>query len=460
MKNILFITGKLAEKGLRTVIESIDDKDFTYEIRNLNVNVAALLTTDMIARRIDDVSSFDEIIIPGRVRGDLNSLEKKINKKVIRGPDELKDLPTIFGAEPVKYDLSKFETSIFGEITDALNMTVGEVVQKAEYFRSEGADVIDIGCLPNKDFPHLEEIVQELKNRNFYVSIDSHNTDELIRGSKAGADYLLSIKDESYHILENLDSFPILIPTNNNMKNFYKLIDRAISDGLTFIADPILDPISYGFTKSIERYISLRERYADIHIMIGIGNITELTHADTSGINMVMLGIVEELKLNHILTTQVSRHCSTVIRETDLARRIIHAASENNITPKHINDGLLINHGHKDYPYTSDELKDMKSNIKDKNYRIYVNDDGIHLFNKSIYKIFTDPYDFYEFLDVDDDSGHSFYLGVELARAQVAYLLKKEYAQDEELDWGCLIDKKDDNKLASKALGPTFKKRK
>ncbi len=460
MKNILFITGKLAEKGLKTVIESIEDKDFTYEIRNLNVNVAALLTTDMIARRIDDVTTFDEIIIPGRVRGDLKVLERKINKKIIRGPDELKDLPIIFGAKPVKYDLSKFETSIFGEITDALNMTVEQVIEKAEYYRLEGADVIDIGCLPNKEFPHLEELVQELKNRNFYVSIDSHNTDELIRGSKAGADYLLSIKDESYHILDNLDSYPILIPTDNNMKNFHLLIDRAINDKLTFIADPILDPISYGFTKSIERYISLRDKYPDIHIMIGIGNITELTHADTSGINMIMLGIVEELKLNHILTTQVSRHCSTVIRETDLARRIIHAASQNNITPKHINDGLLINHGHKDYPYNSEELMDMKSDIKDRNYRIYVNDDGIHLFNKNIYKVFSDPFDFYEFLEVDDDPGHSFYLGVELARAQVAYQLKKEYSQDEELDWGCLVDKKVDNKLITKELGPTFKKRK
>ena len=74
MKNILFITGKLAEKGLKTVIESIEDKNFTYEIRNLNVNVAALLTTDMIARRLDDVTPFDEIIIPGRVRGDLVAL--------------------------------------------------------------------------------------------------------------------------------------------------------------------------------------------------------------------------------------------------------------------------------------------------------------------------------------------------------------------------------------------------
>jgi len=38
--------------------------------------------------------------------------------------------------------------------------------------------------------------------------------------------------------------------------------------------------------------------------------------------------------------------------------------------------------------------------------------------------------------------------------------LRKDYSQDEELDWGCLIDKKDDNKLQSKELGPTFKKRK
>ena len=74
MKKILFITGKLAEKGLKTVIDSIEDKKFSYEIRNLNVNVAALLTTDMIERRIGNVNDFDEIIIPGRVRGDIKSL--------------------------------------------------------------------------------------------------------------------------------------------------------------------------------------------------------------------------------------------------------------------------------------------------------------------------------------------------------------------------------------------------
>ena len=257
MKKILFVTGKLAEKSLKTVLEAMNNNEFEYEIRNLHVNVAALLTTEMIQRRIGDVKDFDQIIIPGRVRGDIEDLKMKLNTEIIRGPDELKDLPTIFGEKPLKYDLSKFETSIFAEITDALNLTVEEVIEKAEFYRSEGADVIDIGCLPNKKFHHLSEIIQELKLRNFYVSVDSHNLDELKIGSKAGADYLLSIKDESYHILEELDSYPILIPTDNNMKEFYKLIERAEKDKLTYIADPILDPISYGFTQSLDRYIQI-----------------------------------------------------------------------------------------------------------------------------------------------------------------------------------------------------------
>jgi hypothetical protein len=33
-------------------------------------------------------------------------------------------------------------------------------------------------------------------------------------------------------------------------------------------------------------------------------------------------------------------------------------------------------------------------------------------------------------------------LGVELARAQIAWQLKKRYSQDEELQWGCCTPKK------------------
>ena len=42
----------------------------------------------------------------------------------------------------------------------------------------------------------------------------------------------------------------------------------------------------------------------------------------------------------------------------------------------------------------------------------------------------------YSHLNVSDDASHAFYLGVELARAQIAWQLKKRYVQDQELVWG------------------------
>ena len=109
---------------------------------------------------------------------------------------------------------------------------------------------------------------------------------------------------------------------------------------ITFVADPILEPIHHGFTESIVRY-KLREKYPDIHIMMGTGNITELTHADTTGITMTLMGIISELRINHILTTEVSNHCATVIDETDLARRIAFSSKLDNVTPKHIHAAYL-----------------------------------------------------------------------------------------------------------------------
>ena len=459
-KNILFITGKLAEKNLKKILDCIEEKDFSYEIRNLNINVAALLTTEMIYRRIGNVDNFSKIILPGKVRGDIDELAKKLKTKIERGPAELKDLPVMFGGNPLKYDLSKYEVHIFAEITDAPNMKIQEIISMANYYRDNGADIIDIGCLPNKPFPHLSETIQELKRQDFYVSIDSHLDKELILGGKSGADYLLSIKSDNFYILDEVDSYPILIPKDGDMVSLYDCIDRCIENKRIFIADPILDPINYGFTQSITRYSELRKRYPDIHIMMGTGNVTELTHADTTGMTMILMGIISELKINHILTTEVSKHCRTVIKESDLARRIILAASLGNTTPKHINSGLLTTHEEDPIRYNAQEVEELFEQVKDSSYRIMNTDDGVNLFNKKGLQVAIDPFDFFEKIDVGDDTGHAFYLGVELARAQIAHQLGKTYEQDEELKWGCLVDEKIDDKLEFKEQGPTFKKKK
>lgn len=458
--HILFITGKLAENNLSKVLNRIENKEFTYEIRCVNINVAALMTTELIAKKMGPIDGFDKIIIPGKARGDIKELEKNLGIPTERGPEELKDLPAMFGGESLKYDLTQYEVHIFAEITDAPMLDIDSILDLAREYQRNGAEVIDIGCLPNQNFPHLTETIQELKRNKFYVSIDSHNREEIMEGSKAGADYVLSLKKDNFDILDSISSTPVIIP--NSTDDFDSLvwcIEKCKADNRNFIADPILDPLNFGFTDSLMRYHKLRQMYPDINIMMGTGNITELTHADTSGITAILMGIITELKVNHILTAQVSNHCRTVIRETDIARRIMHAAAKNNVTPKHIDNGLLVNHAAELNKVTSEEIEELYKKVKDKNYRIILSKDGINLFNKSGRIVADDPYDFYDFIDVEGDIGHAYYLGIELARAQIAFQLGKEYEQDEELEWGCLLDKETDDKMEFKETRSTYKKK-
>ena len=106
--------------------------------------------------------------------------------------------------------------------------------------------------------------------------------------------------------------------------------------------------------------------------------------------------------------------------------------------PRHIDEGLLALHDRKPFTYTAEEIADVAREIRDANYRIQVAADGIHIYNREGHHVATDPYDLFPRLGVESDGGHAFYLGLELARAQIAWQLGKRYDQDEELGWGCV----------------------
>jgi dihydropteroate synthase-like protein len=214
-------------------------------------------------------------------------------------------------------------------------------------------------------------------------------------------------------------------------------MDSLSENGKPFIADSILDPIHFGFTESILRYYEMRRRYPGCEIMMGVGNLTELTEADTSGINAVLFGIISELNINNVLTTQVSAHACSAIREADTARRMFFAAKQQQSLPKGIHSGLLTTHERKPFPYSSDEIAELAGEIRDPSFRIQVSDEGIHVYNRDGIKLENDPYALFAELELlQDDAPHAFYMGVELARAQIALQLGKRYLQDEQLNWG------------------------
>jgi hypothetical protein len=93
------------------------------------------------------------------------------------------------------------------------------------------------------------------------------------------------------------------------------------------------------------------------------------------------------------------------------------------------------------FPYTQSEIKEWAREIKDPSYRIQNSTDGVHIYNRDGFYTALNPFDFYPYLGVQHDASHAFYLGVELARAQIAWQLGKRFTQDQELTWGCAADK-------------------
>jgi len=441
IKNLLFLTGKLAEKSLNKVLSEVQSNPktppFKYRVEQIGVSVAALMTPDLIARRLKQTGDADKVIIPGLCQGDLTKLEAQYGVPVERGPEDLKDLPQYFGHEGVSPDLSQYNVQIFAEIVDAPYLSVEGIIKKAQQYQAQGANVIDLGCLPAVPFPHLVDAIHALKQLNFQVSVDSLNTDDLLAAGQAGADFLLSLTEKTLWIADEVASTPILIPAKpHSLPSLYRAIEACMKAGKSFIADAILDPIHYGLTNSIVRYQKLRKKYPDIQIMMGIGNLTELTDADTTGINALLFGIISELNINAVLATSVSPHAVYAIAEADIARRMMFAAKRDDRLPRGYSNGLLGLHDRRPFTYNADEIKEIAAQIKDPSFRIQISEDGLHIYNRDGQFEHIDPFALYPDLKVDDDASHAFYLGVELARAQIAWQLKKRYVQDQVLDWG------------------------
>ena len=82
-------------------------------------------------------------------------------------------------------------------------------------------------------------------------------------------------------------------------------------------------------------------REPEAEIMMGTGNLTELTDADSAGVTAAMLGICSELDIRHLLTVQVSPHTRRTLQEHDAARRLMFAARADRALPKGYSDALL-----------------------------------------------------------------------------------------------------------------------
>ena len=436
-EHILFLTGRLAHDSLCRELEGLTKREFSYRVHELGLQVAGLMTADMIRRRLTAPLDAQRIIVPGLCGGEVEALSQTFGIPVERGPKDLKDLPEFFGTAGRQSDLSEHGVTIIAEIVDAPRMGVEEIVERSAAYRADGADVIDLGCLPGVDFPHLEESVATLKQEGHAVSVDSLEPPELRRGAAAGADYLLSLKESTLHLAGESASTPVLIPEDHaDLDSLYRAAEALAAQGRRFLLDPILERST---SVSPSHCCGTTRSAGDTpgrEIMMGIGNLTELTDADTTGMTAVLMGVVSELDIGAVLTTEVSPHAATSVREVDIARRIMWAAKRDGNLPRRYHHGLMSLKDRKPFPHTCEEVAQTAAAVKDPSFRIQVTHEGVHVYNRDGRQLATDPFELYPGLAVDEDASHAFYLGVELGRAQISWQLGKRYLQDNELEWG------------------------
>src|ERR671915_100036 len=384
--------GKLWVKLQNHAAGGITDKDFA------------------VARQIEDTVLWRP--------ADDSPLEGTPNKFVFSKGGRQADARSRYGARDIR---------VFAEINGVQRLEREQIVAAASYYRDAGADVIDLGLSLDRDWlDEGPEAIADLKARGFALSIDTLDPDQILMADAAGVDYVLSLNGHNRHVAQQLRATPVLVPdTPDDLDSLDATVAHLQELGKPFLVDPIIEPIGFGFAASLGRYIETRRRHPDVEMLMGIGNMTELTEADTTGVTALLIGFCQELGIRNVLTTEVIDWARGAVREAVLAAQLMHFALEEGTPPKHVDGRLLTIKDEEVRPYTEAELRELHASITDPNIRIFTDADWIYAFNAEHFVKGTDINEIFDRLGVDEHT-HAFYLGKELMKAAIARGLGKK----------------------------------
>lgn len=444
-ERIHFVTGRLAAPSLGEVLARLGpEAGFVPTIQVMNITVAALMTTPWIARRIEVPEGTDRVIVPGLASGPLEAIREACGVPVERGPDDLRRLDEHFGRRSRDLDgYGAHSIEILAEINHAPRLAPEAILALARRMRSDGADTIDLGCDPGGGWSGVGDVVRMLVDDGHRVSIDSFDAGEVGAAVAAGASLVLSVNSTNAPRAADWGVEVVAIPdvpsTLEGLDATLAALERA---GVPHRVDPILEPIGFGFAASLGRYLDTRRRFPDKPMLMGIGNLSELTDVDSAGVNVLLLGFCAEVGIGSVLTTEVIHWARSSVRECDLGRRLVHHAVSRRTLPKHVEPNLVTLRDGRPVAHGDEALDRLAAAIRDPNFRLFAERGEIHLVGRDLHLASPDPFALFAALAAagrdDVDASHAFYLGYEMAKAATALTLEKDYRQDQALGWGHL----------------------
>ena len=142
--------------------------------------------------------SADRVILPGRYRGDLDRLAAHFGVPFVRGPDEIADLPVFLGRAGEPPDLSAGTTCASSPRSSMRRRCRSRrlLAGRARLRLPAPTSSTSAACRKRR-FRISAKPCATLKGRGLAVSVDSADLDELETGAAAGADYLLSLDENT-----------------------------------------------------------------------------------------------------------------------------------------------------------------------------------------------------------------------------------------------------------------------
>jgi dihydropteroate synthase-like protein len=517
----LLVTGQLA-KGLvqRYSRESSEDFEvFDLPIPVASLLTPRYIAYELGKRGLKD---FEAILVPGMVKGDVSSVEEATGIRTYKGPRHAADLPTVLDAfgrvqlsrsipacELLKEELQQkalkeleavevnhesllrragnmtiggltigrdFPMRVLAEIVDAPKRSDKEIMKEARYFVESGAHMVDVGMVAGKSQPgEAERAVEAVRKAvDVPISIDTIDPVEAESGVDAGAEMILSLDGGNVEEMARFASevAVVVIPTNHRLSYFPKASServRALKQNIEdarrlgmkhVIADPILDPVSMpGIVESIVTYHEFGDRNPDIPLLSGVGNLTEMMHADTVGVNALAAGIASELGVSILLTTEVADHTRGCVGELATASKMMFLAKRRASVPKGLGIDMLKVKEKKvrELPYNLEMERSVKvletesivrHRVRDPRgyFRIMVDrvNEKMVALHYQRYRVeepdvivkgrsATDIYDKILEMGLVSLPEHVAYLGYELGKAEVALKTGRSYVQDSPL---------------------------
>jgi dihydropteroate synthase-like protein len=367
----------------------------------------------------------------------------------------------------------EFPMRVLAEIVDAAQMDKETIQATAKRFVSAGADFIDVGMVAGESQPEkASEIVRWVKQAVAVpVSIDTLDPAEIKAAIQAGAELVLS--GDAGNIEEIApyakDVAVVIIPTNQRQGYFPKkaqdrvkyleeIIAKAKQLGIKrCIADLIVEP-----NDILESYLSFREfaaRNPEVPMFVGLSNVTELFDADSVGLNAILARLSSEVGGSILLATEKSTKAKGTVQEEVTAAKMMFLARKRGSVPKDLGIDLLILKDKRSHEEPYDRSIESGANVE----LAEKGQEPTELDRAGVFRIAVDRAEglivavhyrvgdmskpvnivkgktaqvvYLKVLELDllSNLDHAAYLGVELAKAEIALRTGKGYVQDAEL---------------------------